>query len=460
MSEINLAKIKKIYFIGIGGIGISAAARILQAQGCEVWGSDAAKSEITQQLEEEGVRILLSQQADNVPADADLIVYTVAVPADNPEYRRAQELKIPLLTYPELLGALMKDKFGLGVSGTDGKTTTTAMLGQILLAAGLDPTVVVGSKLAYLGGNSRVGQSQYFLFESDEYRRAFEHYFPRLAVLTNIKADHLDCYRDLADIKDAFHQYLKKIPADGWAVINADDAGCLAAAQGIKARIISYAIKVRADFTANQLKVADGWQRFTLKKNNQELGEISLPVPAEYNIYNALGAIAAAMTLGVEFKIIQKALLEFHGAWRRFEYLGQLATAKVFTDYAHTPYALAQTIVAAKQFFPGQKILFVFQPHQYGRTKNLFNEFVVSLDQAGELIISDVFYVRGRENPADFDCDSKLLAQAVAKRGPAALYGGDLANTEKLVRERAKDFQLIMFLGAGDIYNLAKKIAS
>lgn len=450
---IDLAKINKIFFIGIGGIGISATARILHQLGRDVSGSDLAASEITSQLEKEGINVFIPQKAENIPLDADLIVYTVAIGLDNPEKKRADELLISQMTYPQLLGLLMKDKLGIGISGTDGKTTTTAMLGQIFMAADLDPTIVVGSKVDYLDGNARIGQSQYFIFESDEYKKAFHNYFPKIAAITNIRADHLDVYKDLSDIKEAFAYYLSGVPIDGLVVINGDDANSLEVAGSCQAKKITYAIDNLADIKAVDIKVENEKQKFKVMFGQEILGEIALKIPGRYNIYNALAAIAVALSQNISFDIIASALGDFTGAWRRFEKLGLKNDTQIITDYAHTPEGLKQVIAATYDFYPQSRILFVFQPHQYNRTKNFFSKFVSALKTAENMIVSDIFYVAGRENPADFDVSSKRLAQEAG-----AVYGGNITATEELIKQKFGDFDVIILIGAGDIYNVAKNL--
>ena len=326
MSNINLKKINKVFFIGIGGIGISATARILNQQGKIILGSDAAASEITQQLEREGIKVVIPQSADNIKPGIDLVVYTVAVTEDNPERQKAKKLNIPQITYPQLLGILTGNKYAIGVSGTNGKTTTSAMLGLIFMEAGLDPTIVIGGKTDCFGGNSRLGQGDYFIFESDEYRRAFTNYNPKMAVVTYIEADHLDYYKDLNDIKSAFSDYLKRVPADGFIFINSDDQESAEVIKKCPARIITFGIDNPADIGARNIKVENRRQFFDVYYQGKNLGEIVLPVPAKYNIYNALAAMGPALTLGVDFKIIQKTLKEFQGTWRRFEKLGKLGS--------------------------------------------------------------------------------------------------------------------------------------
>lgn len=454
MSKItDLSNINKIFFIGIGGIGISAAARILHQMGKNVLGSDMTESEITSQLEKEGINVFISQKAENVPPDADLVVYTVAVNNDNPEKQQADNLNLPQMTYPQLLGLLMKDKIGIGISGTDGKTTTTAMLGKIFMEADLDPTIVVGSKVDYLGGNSRVGDSKYFIFESDEYKKAFHNYYPKIAALTNVRADHLDVYRDLDEIKTAFFDYLKTVPHDGLIVVNNDDSNSLEIISNLETRVLSYGIDNKSDIMASEIRYDNGQQKFVVTKNGEVLGEISLNIPGRYNIYNALAAISVSLDEGIDFSVIKSALNNFLGAWRRFEKLGVKNDTQIITDYAHTPEGLKQVISATYDFYPNSKILFVFQPHQYNRTKNFFDEFVLALKTATDMVVVDIFFVPVRENPADFNINSKMLADQ-----SGTIYGGSLADTELLLKRKITDFDVIILIGAGDIYNLAKNL--
>lgn len=455
---IDLNSIKKVHCIGIGGIGLSAAARLLLARGIAVTGSDDRESEVTRALQGLGVLVAIGEHSEMIDIAVDLVVFSVAVPETHPERARAHELGIPTATYPQLLGALLAGKYGIGVSGTNGKTTTTAMLGLILLRAELDPTIVVGSNLNYLSGNARIGRSDYFVFESDEYQRAFENYNPRMAVLTYITADHLDCYKDINDIKSTFKKYITKVPADGVVIINADDANSVEVAQGISARKVTYGIDAVADVHATSIAVKDGQQQFNITYRGQNLGRFTLQLPARYNVYNALAAIAAALDLGIDHLVIKAALGEYSGSWRRFEQLGMSGATRVIVDYAHTPDAVAATIGAAKEFYPNKKILTVFQPHHYHRTESLFTEFSQAFADADLAIISDIFQVTGREHSENQNITSADLAKAAQERGAQVIYGGDLSQTEAKVRELLSQYDVVLCMGAGSIYEMAKRL--
>ena len=456
---IDLNKVNKIYFVGIGGIGISAVAGIMHARSFLVEGSDAVETEIVNDLREHQITIHVPHRAENIHNDIDLICYSVAVPENNPELIKANELKIPLVTYPQLLGMLIQNKYGIGVSGTDGKTTTTAMLSKILIDGGLDPTVVLGSKADFLEDNWRIGDSKYFAFEADEYRRAFDNYLPKLAVITNVGLDHLDYFKDQVDYLKAFKDYVKKIPKDGAVVINNDNENSIAVGLKTSAKIITFALNAQADYRAEIKEIKSGRQIFQVWEKGIDAGEFKLRLPGDYNVYNALAAIATARTLEIPLDKIRQSLEEFKGAWRRWQSLGMCGQAEVIADYAHTPDAVAKVIKAAKDFYPNKKIMTVFQPHQYARTKNLFSDFIKAFDGAEKVLLPDIFYVEGRENPADFDVSSEKLAEEIAARKVEVEASGDLKMTEEKIRLLSDKYDVILILGAGNIYEVAKNLA-
>ena len=454
----DLNKINKIYFVGIGGIGISAAAGISHIKHFLTEGSDAAEGEIVSDLREHGITVHVPHDAKYTTEKISLIVRSVAVPDDNVEIIRANELDIPVITYPQFLGLLLQNRFGIGVSGTDGKTTTTAMVAKLLIDGERDPMVVLGAKADFLSDNWRVGDSQYFVFESDEYRRAFANYHPSIAVITNINLDHLDYFKDEADYVSAFADYVAGLSADGLLIINAEDDNCLKAAENYSGRVVTFALNGSADYTAKDIRIADRKQIFEVWHEGKMLGEFELALPGKHNVADALAAIAVAQELKINPDICRKSLSEFKGAWRRFQMLGKCGKADVIADYAHTPDAVAKTITAAREFYANKRILVIFQPHQYNRTKNFFEQFAKSFGSADKVIVPDIYFVAGRENPADFDVSGEKLAAAIAAQGIDAIYGGDLAETEKIARENAVSYDLILVLGAGEVYEVAKKL--
>ena len=449
----NLTKLKKIHFIGIGGIGVSSIAKMMLSQDKVVAGSDLELTEITQELKNMGAKIFQGHKSENLAEDTELIIYSPAVPEANPELTRAKELNIPQLSYPEFLGELSKDKFTIAVSGTNGKTTTTAMLGLILEKAGLDPTVIVGSKVNMSGwqGNLRMGKpphqnfwcggkSKYFVVEGCEWRAHMLNLKPKVIVLTNIEEDHLDYYRDLNHIIETFQKYVDKLPSDGLLVLNADDVNSINLKRP-KCKVITYGIKNPADITTN---------KFSFK----------LKVPGIFNIYNALAAGACALNLGVKREEIKKALEDFTGLWRRFERVGERDNAIIISDYAHHPTAVKGTILAAKEFYPDRRIVAVFQPHHHNRTKNLFNDFVASFDRADLIILAEIYDVAGREADKDQNVSSQDMVKAIDARGKKVLYAKDLAETKKLILQNIQSNDIVLIMGAGDIYQVANKLVN
>lgn len=398
----------KAYFIGIGGIGVSALARKYLAEGWQVSGSDRSRSLVTDELEQLGVSIYLQQEASNVPSDASVVIYTIALSEDHPELARARELGLRLLSYPEALGELTRTHQTVAVAGTHGKTTTTAMIAQIALDAGLDPTVVVGSFLLREDGsktNFIAGQSKLLIVEACEYRRSFLNLQPEILVITNIDNDHLDYYRDLDDIKSAFAELVAKVPAGGKVI--------------------------------------------TEKEYSQMPGGLKLKVPGAHNIRNAQAALAVAEVLGVPREQAVKSLEGFVGTWRRFEYKGALASgAKVYDDYAHHPSEIKATLAGAREVTKGQ-LWAIFQPHLYSRTKLLFSDFANSFVAADKVLLTDIYAAR---EPADPAVSSRDLAQAI---GEKARYCASLEQVAQIIQAEVGPDDLVLMMGAGDIYHLA-----
>lgn len=498
--------IHRVHLIGIGGIGVSALARLFLHWGSAVSGSDVKRSEITDELGELGVVISIGHAAENIPADVELVVYSPAVPADNPERVEATRRGILQKSYPEMLGALMAGKYGefdrpttsIAVSGTNGKTTTTALLGHILVEAGLDPTVIVGSKVNNFGGsNLRAGQGPstelragYFVVEGCEYRRHFLNLRPKMIVLMNIEPDHLDYFKDFDDIKAAFREYVALLPPDGTLVYNTDDPTCREIASTCRARTTAYGhcnVSFHCSGAGTWLAgrgVGEGGQvlRVAFGNSAAHIVDVPLCLPGEIYAMNALAAIAAAHALGVSPAQIAEAVRSFRGTWRRFEVvcghvregklldparskLSDAARSKplddargkiIVSDYAHHPTAVRETIKAAREFFPGRRILVVFQPHQRNRTKNLLDGFVESLAFADQVIVCEIFDVSGREE--DIVISSHEIATRLQRTGRPAQYAADLLESERLIRDELNSVDVVLLMGAGDIYLLGSKL--
>ncbi len=496
MEEIDLKNLKKVHLIGIGGIGVSALARMFLQKGIKVSGSDVAKSEITDELKKLGVKIFIGQKKENVPADADAVVFSPAVLSDNPEILVAKKIGSTLKNYPEMLGILMNDYFSVAISGTNGKTTTTSLVGLMLESAGMDPSVVVGGRVKIWEGNFRQGKSKYFVAEACEYRRHMLNLNPRAIVLTNIEEDHLDYYKDLKDIKNAFSEYIKKLKKDGLLIYNADDKNILDILKNSQAKKISYGIKNSADLMARNIKKEVGAQKFEFWWKGKNLGEMKIFVPGDFNIYNFLAASALSLELGADIDSIKRVCKNFKGTWRRFEKVGEFKNRPIISDYAHHPTAVQKTIEAAREFYPHtyqqkkltknlykhpatqmkkngdvdvgvgiyspSKILVVFQPHQQNRTRMLFDDFVKSFQGASGLILSEIYQVEGREEEKE-KISSKDLLRAVknasAQLRPKNLfYAKDKEEALKLLKENILNYDVVIVMGAGDVYQIVYKL--
>ena len=453
----NIKQAKNIFILGIGGIGVSGIARILFAMGKEVSGADIKESEITKSLEQLGIDVVVG--SNSVVGHPDLIIYSPAVPKED-----LDKIQIQKLSHGQAVGELMEDKFGIGVTGTNGKSTTAALLGLILEKANLDPSVLIGSMLSpknesdKFKANARLGQSQYFVAESDEYQRKMMENKPKMIVITNVAEDHLDYYKDLKDIKSAFVEYIQSLPKDGILVYNADDHNTVEVGKHALSHKFTFGIHHYADLQALNIKqiTDNSKQTFDLHLNDEMIGNIILNVPGLFNISNALAAILAALKLGVRFEVIKSSVEEFAGIWRRFEKVGELDGKPVISDYAHHPDAISGTIEAARQFYPNKKILIVFQPHHRNRTKALFGEFVESLVTADEIILPEIFDVAGREHGEEIS--SKMLADELNKKDAKTTFTQNLEEAGELIKQKVNDFDVILLMGAGDIDFLARNL--
>ncbi|OGL95219.1 hypothetical protein A2348_02775 [Candidatus Uhrbacteria bacterium RIFOXYB12_FULL_58_10] len=427
-----LEGIHAIHFIGTGGIGISAAAKWCIAKGKNVSGSDLRSSPVTDELSRRGMDFRSGHASSNVPEGAQLVVCSPAVLETNVERVRATELGIPQWTYPEFLGALSKEFSTIVISGTNGKSTTTAMLGLILEAAGYDPTVIVGSLVpSFELGNLRVGSGRFLVVEGCEYRAHMLHLNPEMIVLTNIEEDHLDFYRDLDHIRDTFQTFVDKLKGKGLAVWNMNDP------ESRKLNVdrgVAYGFGVDAEYDGDKIG-------------------LKLKIPGRFNVMNALAATAAAMELGVSLETCKRVLAEFTGIWRRFERVGSWHGTDVISDYGHHPTAIRGTVEAAREMFPGRRIVLCFQPHQHSRTKELFVDFADALKTADVVVIPEIYAVAGRMEGDDIS--SKDLAAKV----PGAHYAANLAEAESILRDIVKTDDVLIVQGAGDVDDLARKLA-
>lgn len=455
MLNLSFMNYSHVHFIGIGGIGVSAIAKLLHTQGVRVTGSDASESAQTEELRSLGILVNCPHSADHISKDTDLIIFSEAVPEENPEREAGRKLDIRALAAAAFLGEYTSDKKLIAVSGTNGKSTTTAMLGLILEKAGMDPTVILGSKLAAFPlGNVRVGKSDIVVLEADEYRAKFLHYHPSMVVLTNIEEDHLDFFEGLEDIVKTFDAYLSQIKKDGVVVLNADDETSMHELR-VEGKRVTYGMREEANYIATHLHVGQGMQRYEIVHDGKTCGEYVLHVPGRFNVSNALAAASAAHELGVSEEVIQEALAAFPGIWRRFEVVGKFQDAMIVSDYGHHPTAMRVTLQAAREFYPHQRIVLVFQPHQHNRTKRLFDDFVASLSLADYAIVSDIYHVAGREESADITSEDLVRAVDLPDR---VVYGGTLDETKEMVKKIVQKNDVVIVMGAGDVDRVAREI--
>ena len=456
MYTIDFKKPIHIHFIGIGGISMSGLAEILLQEGFAISGSDSKESALTQHLSGKGARIFYGQTADNISDDIDCVVYTAAIKATNPELAAALAHGIPLLTRAELLGQMMTNyKTPIAVSGTHGKTTTTSMLSHILLEGQMDPTISVGGILKAIGGNIRIGGSDTFLTEACEYTNSFLHFFPKISLILNIEEDHLDFFKDLADIRRSFRQFAALLPADGTLVINTDIEDYREIYEGLPCQAVTYGLEGEADYTAQNITYDElGNASFDCMKDGMVLRRIRLSVPGKHNVSNALASIAAAQLLEIPMECICQGLLSFHGTDRRFEYKGTLNGVTIIDDYAHHPTEIRATLTAATHY-PHKELWCVFQPHTYTRTKAFFREFAEVLSQTDHLILADIFAARETD---DLGISSRDLAEAVRQLGTDVHYFPSFQEIEDFLKSSCAPGDMLITMGAGDVVNIGENL--
>ena len=429
VTMINLKSIKKVHFVGIGGIGVSAVARMMLQEGKEVSGSDREETRIVTELKEKGAHISIGHNEANVSPGTDTVIFSIAVREDNPELRKARALGLSVFSYPEILGAISVSKFTIAVSGTHGKTTTTAMVAKILIDAGRSPSVIVGSLLKEGGSNFIAGEGNVFVVEACEYRRSFLQLEPNILVITNIDDDHLDYYGDIAGVQKAFGEFAAKVGKGNHIIANVGDPLVASVLQNSKAQIVDYAA-INGDL-------------------------LQLRVPGKHNIANAKAALGVAEVLNIRLGTALAALNNFKGTWRRFEYKGIMETgALLYDDYAHHPTEIQSTIQAAKDFFKNKKLIVVFQPHLYSRTKLLLDQFSRSFGGVEKIIVAPIY--AAREDEAGVN--SWLLAEKIRANNENAIPMYSFDEIKDHLRSYTTGDHVVFTMGAGDIYKVAMRV--
>jgi len=440
----------KVHFVGIGGIGISSLAQYYLAKGHEVSGSDLVSSEITDFLKEKGVGIAIGHYAQNIKDGFDLVVFSPAVPKDNPELLKAKSYKLKAISYPEALGELTKQHYTIAVSGSHGKSTTTAMIGLILIKAGLDPTVVVGTKLKEFGGsNFRLGKSSFLVIEACEYDGSFLNYDPKIIVVTNVDKEHLDYFKTFSNVVKTFKNFILKLPGSGFLVANKDDKHLNP--KSLPTRQAGKIINSK-QIKNSKFKIIN----YSLRQSEAKKVAKIMKIPGVHNVSNALAALAVARILGVKDTVSFKVLSQYRGSWRRFEIVKQKPYI-IISDYGHHPNEVSATLKAAREKYPGRKIKVIFQPHQYQRTHYLFNDFVkvLKLAPVDEIIVTDIYDVAGREEKKiSLTTSSENLVKKINKKSVKYF---PIEEAEKYMKENIKSGQVLVIMGAGDIYKLVGK---
>lgn len=445
-------KNKKVHFIGIGGVSMSGLAEILLENGYKVSGSDRAASPMTEKLESLGATIYIGQRAENIK-DADIVVYTAAIAEDDPELMKARELNLILLTRAQFLGKIMQGhKYNISVSGTHGKTTTTSMLAHVLLEENVDPTILVGGKLDAISGNVRVGHSDYFLTEGCEYKESFLNFFPHIGIILNIDEDHLDYYKDINHIKQAFSKFIDTIDEDGYLIANIEDENMLEILGTPKCNVLTFGLNHGMVQAKNISFNEHGCGNFNVYRDGTFLFHVSLNVPGKHNVLNSLSAICTGLALNLSNDAIVNGLLSFGGTHRRFERKGVKNDITVIDDYAHHPTEIKAALDTISKY-PHKKIFTLFQPHTYTRTLTLFDEFVGCFTGVDNLILLDIYAAREKDNGV---VSSTMLGDKLRELGTNCLNIHDFKEAVAYLKENASEGDVIFTVGAGDVYTIGE----
>jgi UDP-N-acetylmuramate--alanine ligase len=446
-------KVRQIHFVGIGGIGMSGIAEVLLNLGYAITGSDVSLSDITQRLTSLGAVIFSGHQASHL-RDADVVVTSTAVKDDNPEVLEAHRRNIPVIPRAEMLAELLKMKFSVAVSGSHGKTTTTSMVSTVLAYGGLDPTMVIGGKLASIGSNAKIGDGEIIVAEADESDGSFLKLNPCLAVITNIDREHLDYYRDIEEIKAAFLKFANIVPFYGSTILCLDNEHVREILPQIKRKVITYGLTSPADYQATEMVMAGPLSKFSVSCRGERLGEVTLNVPGRFNIANALATIAVARELDMPFDTIRKGLEAFVGVHRRLEIKGKVNGVTVVDDYGHHPTEIRETLAAARQVWK-DRIIVVFQPHRYTRTQKLFNEFLTAFPDADYLIVTDIY--AASEKPIEGVSAASLCEGIRAHGHQGVIYLSGFDDMTDHLLAIAKPSDVIITQGAGSVWKVGEE---
>ncbi len=445
---------KYYHMVGIKGVGMSALAQILKSQGVRLTGSDVNEVFFTDKiLKDLKIPVFSGFKAENI-GKPDLVISSAAYGKDNPEITEAKRKGVKVLSYPQMLGELTKDKKNVAICGTHGKTTTTALAGLLLEKAKFDPTVVVGSYVDDFSGNARIGKSNWFVIEACEYMRHFLNYNPYIVILTSLEMDHPDYYKNIDDIKRAFSQFVNKLSQDGLLVYCGDDKNASEVSQRARCPTLSYGFSDKVNVQAKNINTKEKNINFNVISSGEKIGKFSLQIPGEHNVLNSLAIIALGLKLDINKKIISQTLASYSGIKRRFETIGEVNNIKVIDDYAHHPSEIKATLAGARKFYPKNRIWVVFQPHTFSRTKELLSEFSQSFADSDYVIIADIFSSAREKDTGSIH--SKDIVAGAQKYHKSVQYIGDLSDIEDYLKDKLQEGNVLITMGAGSIYKVGE----
>jgi UDP-N-acetylmuramate--alanine ligase len=454
--ENGVSQAEHVHFIGIGGYGMSAIAKVMLEMGYRISGSDLAQQELTEKLKAKGAQVFIGHEARNV-SGADLVVYSTALAKDNVEMQAAEQLNIPIIHRSQMLARLMNERKGIAVAGAHGKTTTSSMIALVMEICGIDPTYIIGGEIMNVGSNAKAGKGEFVVAEADESDGTFLQYHPTLALVNNIEADHLENYNgDFENLKKAYKQFLSQVRPGGRAIVCHDDTFLREMIPHIQSEVITYGIDTEADYVASDITLGDRKVTFNVQFKGAALGQVSLSVPGKHNVYNALATLITCLEAGLTFEKIAEAIQEFRGAKRRFQVLGEVANMLVIDDYAHHPTEIQATISAAKA--TGKRIIAVFQPQRYTRTYYLFEQFSRSFDEADEVIITDIYSPAGEQRIEGID-SAKLVDLIRNNSNPNVQHIATRDEVLTYLIQHVQPGDLVLTMGAGDIWKAADGLA-
>ncbi|MGB2821605.1 MAG: UDP-N-acetylmuramate--L-alanine ligase [Phycisphaerae bacterium] len=448
---------RRIHLIGIGGSGMRALAKMLLELGAVVSGSDRLSGGAVERLREQGAAVQIGQCAENLPGACDLVVHSAAIHEQNPELLAARRRGIEVVKYSRMLGRLMAERVGIAVSGTHGKSTTTAMVAYTLHAAGADPSFVVGAIVPQLGGPSGVGAGRHFVAEACEYDRSFLNLCPRLAAILNIEEDHLDCYQDLDAIVEAFRSFAALVPPEGVLIANGDDRKVVEVTAPVSCEVETFGLSESCAWRGSDVRSDHGRYAMTVMLKGEEFCRLTVPLPGLHNVYNSLAAVGLLHHAGLAGERIAELLCGFTGAHRRMTLKGRPGGVTVLDDYAHHPTEIEATLRAIRDFYEPDRLLCVFQPHQHSRTRFLLKDFATSFALASEVIVPDIYFVRDSEREKDHISSEDLVAQ-IRLHGGAASYVETFDQIVRYLERRVQPGDLVVTMGAGNIWEVADEV--